>query len=93
MAYSGLLNNLCFSLSNSLYETDMSQNNNFHSGFNQFKTKLLYDFQDRNTCEKEQVVSPDSSKTYKIAAFYLQTVNNLYSQLYKHNFILTDVES
>lgn len=62
--------------------------------FEQFKMKFLCDFQDHNTWEEEQVVSPNSSD--KIAAFYLRKVrvcvNNLYSQLYKHNFILTDVE-
>lgn len=61
--------NLCFSLYYSLHETDISQNNNFHSGFSQRKMKLLSDFQAHNTCEKEQAVSPDRSKAYKIPEF------------------------
>lgn len=46
--------------------------------------------------EKKNKSFLQTVQTYKIAAFYLRKVrvcvNNLYSQLYKHNFILTDVE-
>lgn len=56
--------------------------------FNQFKMKFLCDFQDHNTCGKEQVVSTDSSKTQNCSILSTVCVNNLY----KNNFILTDVE-
>lgn len=56
--------------------------------------KLFRDFQAHNTCEKEQAVSPDSSKTYKIPEFSPQflwteyTVNyiNIILSLQMRNF-------